>query len=333
VLIDDILASDLGLKPSGVEIEDSAEHYAPVKMPPAMIGGFSVSLETSRAFIHRGGRSFDPREHIEGLLSGKALEPYQVVVDYPHRLFSVAASGCIRHRGLEVESPFLPASGHPRVVVLELGREYGFLLDTGSRVTLVRRDLLESLSAAHPEWPHSAGASGAADMPGGNGTEFLLRVPELEWGPFHLRNVLMVSRPNETFSPTDFETPEAIVGALGGNVLSSFRVEIDYPHGKTYLEEVQEPDASDMNSAGLVLDVNARDQLVVVAVSPSADVKARRNVRPGDTILKIAGKRETPWAITDASEALSGKIGKKIRLLILRGGKEVFVTVIIAHLL
>jgi hypothetical protein len=333
VLIDDSLASDLGLTPSGAEIVDSGERYAPVKMPPALIGRFSVSLATSKAFIHLGARSFDAREHIEGLLPGKALEPYQVVIDYPHRFFYVAAAGCIRDRGVEAESPFLPASGHPRVVVTVSDQKYGFLLDTGSRVTLARRDLLESLSAAHPEWPHSTGASGVANMPGGNGREFLLRVPEIEWGPFHLRNVLFVSRPDETFSTTDFETPESIVGALGGNVLSGFRVEIDYPHGKTYLEKIHEPDPGDMNSAGLVLDVNTKDQLVVVAVSSTADPLTRRNLRPGDIILRIAGKRETPWAITDASQALSGTVGKRIGLLLLRDGVAVHTTVKIAHLI
>jgi hypothetical protein len=331
-LIDDSLASDLGLRPRGAEIVNSGERYAPVKMPPAIIDGFSVSLATSNAFIHLGARSFDPREHIEGLLPGKALEPYQVVIDYPHRLFSVATAGCISDRGVEVESPFLPASGHPRVVATVSGRKYGFLLDTGSRVTLARRDLLESLSAAHPEWPHSTGASGVANMPGGDGQEFLLRVPEIEWGPFHLRRVLFVSRPEAIYSPTAFETPESIVGALGGNVLSRFRVEIDYPHGKTYLEEIHEPDPDDMNSAGLVLNVNTEDQLVVVAVSSTADAVTRRNMRPGDIILQIAGKHETPWAITDASQALSGNVGERIGLLLLRDGVTVHTTVIIAHL-
>jgi hypothetical protein len=99
VLVDGTLASDLGLKPSGAEIVDSGGRYAPVKLPLALIGGFSVSLATSKAYIHVGAGSFDPREHVEGLLPGKALEPYQVAIDYPHRLFSVAAAGCIRNRG------------------------------------------------------------------------------------------------------------------------------------------------------------------------------------------------------------------------------------------
>jgi hypothetical protein len=150
----------------------------------------NAGLSTSKAFIHLGTGSFDTRERTEGLLPGKALESYQVVLDYPARRFTVAPAGCVKHRDVEVPSPFLLASGHPRIVVSVEGKTYGLLLDTGSRVTLVRRDLLESLSAAHPNWPHSTGASGTADMPGGNGEEFLPRVPEVTWGAFHIANVL-----------------------------------------------------------------------------------------------------------------------------------------------
>lgn len=333
VLLDSALASDLGLKPIGAEIEDAGERFAPVNPPRASIGTFRVSLGTSKAFIHLGTKSFDTRERVEGLLPGKALERYQVVLDYPKHLFSIAAAGCIRHKGSKVDSPFLPASGHPRISVNELNKKYGLLLDTGSRVTLARRDLLESWIAAHPEWPTTTGASGEADMPGGDGKELLLRVPEMEWGPFHIKNFVVVSRPNETYSSTTFETTEAIVGALGGNVLDGFRVEIDYPHGTTYLEQAHQPDANDMNSAGLILDIDIANQLVVLSVSATADEITKKNVLPGDIILQIEGKSETPWTITEASQALSGTVGETRRLLIRRRGMEIDTSVIVAHLL
>ena len=116
-------------------------------------------------------------------------------------------------------------------------------------------------------------------------------------------------------------------------MLSAFRLEIDYPDGKTYLEELNEPNPDDMNSVGLVLDINSKNQLVVVAVSSTAIAETRRNVRVGDVILGIAGKREIPWAITDASQALAGRVGRRVPLLILRQGEPLQVTVKIAHLL
>jgi hypothetical protein len=333
IILDESLADDLGLKPTGESIAEDGARFAPTNPPVAQAGSMLVSLSTSKAFIHLGTGSFDTRERTEGLLPGKALEPYQVVLDYPGRRFTIAPAGCVKHRGVKVSSPFLPASGHPRIDVSVEGTTYGLLLDTGSRVALARRDLLESLSATHPTWPHSTGASGTADMPGGNGEEFLLRVPEVTWGALHVTNVLFVSRPNETYSASSFETPGSIAGALGGNVLKNFRVEMDYPHGTTYLEQKAGDSGNDMNSAGIVLDVDEASNLVVRAISSTAAALTRMNIRPGDQIVEIDGKRGIPWKVVDASDALSGAVGETKRLVIRRDGKEIQTIVIVAHLL
>jgi len=333
IILDESLAEDLGLKPTGEPIEEAGARFVPASLPTAQFGPVLVSLSTSQAFLHPGKNSFDTRERIEGLLPGKALEPYQVVLDYPRERFTIAPSGCVTHRGLKVPSPFLPASGHPRIDASIDGKSYGLLLDTGSRVSLARRSLLESLSAAHPTWPHSTGASGTADMPGGNGEEFLLRVPEVTWGAFQIKNVLFVSRPDETYSPSSFETPGEITGALGGNVLKSFRMEIDYPHGTTYLEQKARNAGDDMNSVGLVLDVDAANNLIVRAISSTAAALTMSNVHPGDQIIEIDGKRETPWYLVDASNALSGAVGETKKLVIRRAGKEIQTIARVAHIL
>jgi C-terminal processing protease CtpA/Prc len=56
-------------------------------------------------------------------------------------------------------------------------------------------------------------------------------------------------------------------------------------------------------------------------------------VLPGDVILQIEGKSETPWTITEASQALSGAVGETRRLSIRRRGMEIDTSVIIAGLL
>ena len=40
-----------------------------------------------------------------------------MVLDYPRERFTIAPSGCVKHRGVKVPSLFLPASGHPRIDV------------------------------------------------------------------------------------------------------------------------------------------------------------------------------------------------------------------------
>ena len=158
-------------------------------------------------------------------------------------------------------------------------------------------------------------------------------MPEVTWGTLQITNVLFVSRPDETYSSTSFETPGSIAGALGGNVLKGFRMEIDYPHGATYLEQQSIDAGNDMNSAGLVLDVDSANDLIVRAISSTAAAMTKSNIHPGDQILEIDGKREMPWNFVDASDALSGTVGATKRLVIRRAGKEIETMVRIAHLL
>src|SRR5204862_5171127 len=70
-----------------------------------------------------------------------------------------------------------------------------------------------------------------------------MRIPGVKLGEFQLPRITAVSRPTGTFekgmSPM---MTGPIIGAIGGNVLKAFRVEIDYANGATYLEKRGDPD-------------------------------------------------------------------------------------------
>src|SRR5580704_4939760 len=134
----------------------------------------------------------------------------------------------------------------------------------------MREDIMQRWSKEHPDWPSSTGAVGPANVDGAPDDAFMLRIPSLQLGLFTAKSVVAASRPNGTFSATSYETPAAIVGALGGNVLSRFRVEIDYPEQLLFLEPSGMEQANDFDTVGLVLDTNSAGQLVVRAVSSSA---------------------------------------------------------------
>lgn len=116
-------------------------------------------------------------------------------------------------------------------------------------------------------------------------------------------------------------------------MLKNFRIEIDYPHGESYLEQSADDAGRDMNSAGLVLDLNDANNLVVRAVSTTATALTKTSILPGDEILEIDGKRESPWTIIDASNALTGAVGERKHLIIKRGGKTMSTSVAVATLL
>jgi hypothetical protein len=335
IILDEGLATDLGLKPEGAELSEDGQRYRPVNVPAARVGGMPLDLSTSKAFVHLGTTSFTNRDTVEGLLPGKALEHYQVVLDYPQQLWSIGNPGTLAHRGERLPAPYIASSGHPRIEVSIDGMTYGLLLDTGPPVTLLREDLLQRWSREHPYWPRSRGAVGSANMGGGSddARQLLLRIPALQIGSFTVGHVATASRPDQTFSATSYETPASIVGALGGNVLSQFRVEIDYPEQLLFLDPSGKTQANDFDTVGIVLDTSAAGELVVRAVSSSASSITQQNVLPGDVILQIGNVSKAPYTLTKAARALSGTVGERKQLRILRKGQPMTVTVTVSRIL
>ena len=334
IILDERLASDLGLRTEGPELSDDGQSYRAVKVPAARVGGMPLDLSGSKAFVHLGTASFTNRDKVEGMLPGKALEHYQVILDYPKQLWSIGNPGTLARRGERLSAPYLASSGHPRIEVSIGGATFGLLLDTGAEVTLFREDLLRGWSREHPDWPRGSGAVGPANMGGGadDGHLLLLRIPAFQVGSFTVAQVAVVSRPDQTYSATSYETPAAIVGALGGNVLSQFRIEIDYPEQLLFLEPSGKIPANDFDTVGLMLDTNGAGELVVRAVSSSASSITHQNVLAGDVILQIGNASKAPYTLTKAARALSGTVGERKQLRILRNGEPMTVTVTVARI-
>ncbi len=175
------------------------------------------------------------------MISGRALSRYRVVFDFPSRRFELHDSNEADpgERGIPLPTPIHPTTMFPRIEVTIVGRVYGMLLDTGAGCAMISPRLLEAWRQEHPDWEFVEGARGPAikGRPDLDEGAIMARVPELSLGPFQLRDVWMVTRRRggnyEAFSERMMTGPA--VGALGGNVLKEFRVEIDYGSGCTYL--------------------------------------------------------------------------------------------------
>jgi len=334
IILGEQLAKDIGLKSKGAVSSEDGQQYQEVDLPTGFIGEMPVDLQTSKAFAHVGTSSFiHDRYNVEGMLPGKALQHYQIVLDYPQHRFSVGEAGTLPHRGEKLACPYVASNGHPRVDVGIGGITYGFLLDTGTQITLMREDVLKQWAREHPDWSRSTGASGPANEGSDPNDDFLLRIPRLQLGSFTVNHVAVASRPNEIYSATTYETPAAIAGALGGNVLSQFRVEVDYPEQLCFFERSGKEQANDFDTVGLVLDTNPGGQLVVRAVSSTASAVTRQNIQPGDVILQIGDLGDAPYTLTKAAQALSGVVGERKHLRILRRGEPMSVTAVVSRIL
>ncbi|HZD77160.1 MAG TPA: PDZ domain-containing protein, partial [Acidobacteriaceae bacterium] len=172
------------------------------------------------------------------------------------------------------------------------------------------------------------GAVGAANMVGKqfDVTNKMLRIPEITWGRIQLKNVGMVSRPAgvyERFVSEDMTAP--IVGALSGNVLRRFRLELDYPAGVAYLQPETTVNAADAACVGLIVQVK-QDGVIVISGIPKHDGKMELDgIEPGDVLLRVDDHSVTGASLATVLDLLSGRPGERKRITIRRGERDVSV--------
>lgn len=238
VLLTKELATQAGLPVTGkTDVEEWGVQLEEVPVPHLAFAGQSIRVD-SPAYVILKGVGAGPRN----MISGRALSSYRVVFDFPARLFELhdCQQEEVRERGIPLSTPIHPTTKFPRIEVTVAGCSYGMLLDTGAGCTMISPRLLEAWQRDHPDWEFVEGARGSAvkgrsDLDEG---AIMVRVPHLSLGPFQLQDVWMVARQRggnyEAFSERMLTGPA--LGALGGNILKQFRVEIDYGSGVTYLQ-------------------------------------------------------------------------------------------------
>lgn len=326
------LAADIGAKAIG----PASSGRVALKAVPVKLGGMALDLTGVRTIVTPKGRSLGVRNDVEGLIPGRLLRNYQVIFDYPDRLFTLARPGATKPRGVKIKTPILPSSGNPRMELEIGGVTYGFLLDTGASFTMISRAVLDDWAKANTAWPAATGAVGFANMFGGKieNEALMLRLPEIGIGSISLTDVAAVSRPVGTFENSMRHVMTApIIGSVAGNILRDFRVEIDYQNGFTYLERAASSDDADLVSIGLILEPGADGNPLVSGISSAAAADVKAQVQRGDKLLAVNDTPLQRKTLAFAAGALQGMAGARKRLSLERDGKALTVSVTIQKLL
>ena len=335
-LIGSKLMADIGAKAVGSAMQEEGDRFQRLEPFAAKLGDMELDLGGVMTAGMPDHVQLGSRNDAEGLLPGRLLRKYHVVFDYPAREFTLAKPGSLQPRGVKVASPISKQSGFPRIELQISGETYGFLLDTGASFTMISRAVLDGWAKANPAWPTATGAAGFANMAGGdmdNGA-LMLRIPQLSIGSIVVKSVAAVSRKEGTFEKWMSGMMTApIVGALAGNVLRDFRVEIDYQNGFTYFERAGSSADADLTSVGLVLARRADGSLMVTALSSKAAADVQGGVHPGDKLVAVDEVLLTGKPLAAAAEALAGKPGEHKRLTLERAGASMMVNVTVAALL
>jgi hypothetical protein len=237
-LLTEPLARDLGITWGTPQREEDKE-FATITSPAyASVAEFPLVLNPIRVLVVLDTQNILPQGvpgQADGMVPGHVLSRYHVVFDYPKGRFTIAQPGVLKPEGAALPMPVGFMSGFPRTEIEVAGQTHGFLLDTGASFTMVSQALLKSWGERHPEWERHKGAFGDAKLLGGQTLETMF-LPEVRWGTHTLRSVGVTSQREGTFEKyMTSMMKEPIVGALAGNVLKQFRVELDYKNETLYL--------------------------------------------------------------------------------------------------
>ena len=121
---------------------------------------------------------------------------------------------------------------------------------------------------------------------------------------------------------------EPVDGWIGGNVLKSFRLTLDYPNRTSYWLPERPLDADELNRVGVVL-ARSNTVTVVAGMARKNDVETVTGVLPGDKLLKIDALETATATRGQLLDALHGKPGERRRLTLERDGKQIEIHAIV----
>jgi len=267
---------------------------------------------------------------VEALLPAGVMQNYEVVIDYAHSKLTLAQPGTLKPEGTPVPGRVNQRTGLIAVDVSVDGQSYPVTIDNGSAYTWLRKATVQEWLAVHPEWQRGTGAVGPSNMrmadDGIEAKGILVRIPEIKLGSLHLKQVgaLAIDPSKTSWDFIDWYSQKnalPVIGWLGGNVLRSFRITIDYPNRMTYWLPQTESDTNDLHQVGLTLSKKG-NACFVAAVATQDGKPTVEGVRVGDKLLRVGTMNTSGATLAEIFSAMHGKPGEVRSLLLERDDKQ-----------
>lgn len=194
-----------------------------------------------------------------------------------------------------------------------------YLMDTGASVAMMMYTITDTTLLHLPEqFIRSNIGMGL----GGYIEGFVGRTPGIDIGDTHLREVITNY---QDFLPTmDSSYFNDRHGLLGNQILSRYKVIVDYIKGQVYLEptaKVKQKFRYDRSGLSLIASGPQLGDITVFAVTPDTPAD-EAGLQKGDIIKAMNGIPAGFLTLQGAINRLKRKVGKKIKLKIDREGKR-----------
>jgi hypothetical protein len=273
---------------------------------------------------------------IHGILGSETFKGHVVKINYAQQIMTVYAKDAFKPpRESEFQSvpikiirnkPYLQAHltlQNDTIVPVNL------LLDTGASLTM----LLYSGSTPGLTIPQTALKGSIGRGLGGILEGYIGRIKKIEIGSFPLNHV--VSRFQVLPANTDSLQTIGRNGIMGSEILVRFNLIFDYSHQKMYVQPNKNyKTAFIYDRSGLNLLASGRDlnDFIVQEVLPNTPA-AIADIRTGDQIVKIGIWNSSFYRLSQLISKFQGKVGKEIKLTILRDGKRLKKKIILQELI
>lgn len=336
-LISEEIARDIGMDMSGKREEDPGMGGTKIasRAPKLRLNGMALDTDGVATSVIAGRAPIFPGLYVDANLPSTILQRYTVVLDYPGKKFTMAQPGSLKPEGTRVLGRVHPKTGLIDMEATIAGQSYKFALDCGASYGLVAETPMTQWSKAHPEWARLNGSVGAANMWGIFPREAelpLLRAGEVHWGALPMRYVGFIGGPDGFATWYSQKTAEPVIGAIGGNALRSFRVQIDYAGQAVYFVPGAAFSEHDLDVVPVTIQPVGKSFQVLGVTRDSGGKPLVGGVERGDQLIAVGNLKTSGASMAAVTDALRGKPGEVRRLELERGGRRFAVEAKVARL-
>jgi hypothetical protein len=272
-------------------------------------------------------------------LPSTILRNYDVLISFPDRRFTIAASGTLKFNGVKAKATVNSENGLIQIPSQIEKKKCNLALDIGASISLLAPELFDTFVAAYPSWPHLTGAVGPANMWGFDSetTWKLMRVDRIQYGPLFLTDVAVAEFPKDRIDIFEKRAGIPTAGLLGANALMNYRVGLDYAHSAVYFDVGRLFNFPEFDVIGLILRPEDDGRFTILGVAdfdgkPSVAGGAG-GVQAGDHLVAVDGIQLSGSTMGLVWSMLGGEPGKERRLTVERSGKEFAVAAEVHHFL
>lgn len=277
---------------------------------------------------------------VEAVIPSGLLQHFQVAFDYREKTMTLAAPGTLKPEGIAVPIHLNSKTGFVTLSANIDGVVYPLVIDNGGSYTVFHST--SRLLQAHPGWLRSVGAVGEANylmMPiGPEANTPVARIPNATIGGLTLEEfgVAQTDMPgwlaglvvDKFWNYYSEKAGEKVEGWIGGNVLKSYRLTIDYANHMTYWLQQAPADSRDLDQIGVTL-MRINKKYMIGGIALKDGKPTVQGVAPGDTLIQVDQLKTDDATRGQVLTALHGKPGERRHLVLERNSKRIEVDAVI----